>query len=121
MSRISYITSGESHGKCLAAIVEGLPSGLLIDIDAINLELGRRQKGYGRGDRMRIEQDAVEIMSGVIRRRTTGAPVHIRIHNNDFKINEMPALQRPRPGHADLSGAFKYDTGIRAILERASA
>ncbi len=121
MSRLNCITSGESHGKCLAAIIEGIPSGLTIDIDAINFELGRRQQGFGRGGRMTIEQDAAEILSGVIKRKTTGAPIQIVIHNSDFKINEMPELFRPRPGHADLAGAVKYNGGIRSVLERASA
>lgn len=121
MPKLTYITSGESHGKCLAAILEGMPSGLLLNLDTIDEELRRRQQGYGRGMRMSIEQDTVEIASGLLRGKTTGAPIHLMIQNKDFKIESMPELFRPRPGHADLGGALKYDQGIRPVLERASA
>ena len=115
------MTCGESHGKYLAAIVEGMPSGLSVDLPAINRELGRRQRGYGRGGRQKLEQDQVEILGGVIGGKTTGAPVGFLLTNKDFKIDKMPELFRPRPGHADLAGSLKYNQGIRAVLERASA
>ncbi len=118
---LTYITSGESHGKCLIGMLEGFPSGLNIDIDEIDSKLAARQKGYGRGGRMAIETDTVDITSGVVKGKTTGAPIGMIVKNSDFKINEMPELYRPRPGHADLVGALKYDQGIRAVLERASA
>jgi chorismate synthase len=121
MSRLNFITSGESHGKCLAAILEGMPSGVPISIDAIDEELSRRQQGAGRGGRMSIEKDKVEITAGVLNGKTTGAPIHLVITNKDFKIGSMSDLVRPRPGHADLAGALKYDQGVRPILERASA
>jgi chorismate synthase len=118
---LRYITTGESHGKYLAAIIEGLPSGLDADLDFINAELRRRQGGYGRGGRQKIETDQVEFLGGVVKGLTTGAPVGVVLANKDFKINEMPDLFRPRPGHADLAGSLKYDQGIRPVLERASA
>lgn len=119
--KLNYITCGESHGKYLAVILEGFPSGLSVDLAAINHELWRRQQGYGRGARQKIEKDEVEILGGVIGGKTTGAPVGFLLSNKDFKIDKMPELFRPRPGHADLAGALKYDQGIRAVLERASA
>lgn len=118
---LKYITTGESHGQYLASIIEGLPSGLAFDLDYINAQLGRRQRGYGRGGRQKIETDRVEIMGGVVKGLTTGAPVGLLLTNKDFKINEMPDLFRPRPGHADLAGSLKYNQGIRPVLERASA
>ena len=118
---LSYITTGESHGKYLAAIIEGMPSGLAVDLNAVNAELGRRQQGYGRGGRQKIETDQVEILGGVVRGKTTGAPVGFLLVNKDFKIDSMPELLRPRPGHADLAGSLKYHQGIRPVLERASA
>lgn len=118
---LQFMTCGESHGKYLAAILEGMPSGFLVDLSAINRELARRQLGYGRGGRQKLEKDAVEILGGVIGGKTTGAPVGFLLINKDFKIDKMPELFRPRPGHADLAGALKYDQGIRAVLERASA
>lgn len=118
---LNYITTGESHGKYLAAIVEGFPSGLSVDISFINAELSRRQQGYGRGGRQKIETDQVEVMGGVVKGLSTGAPIGFVLMNKDFKINEMPDLFRPRPGHADLPGALKYAQGIRPVLERASA
>ena len=119
--KLNFITCGESHGKYLAAIVEGMPSGLVVDLAAINHELWRRQQGYGRGARQKIEKDEAEILGGVVGGKTTGAPVGFLLVNKDFKIDKMPELFRPRPGHADLAGALKYDQGIRAVLERASA
>ncbi len=118
---LRYVTTGESHGKYLAAVIEGMPSGLRVDLDAIGGELARRQKGYGRGGRQKIETDTVEILGGVIRGVSTGAPIGFLLTNKDVKINELPELYRPRPGHADLAGALKYHQGIRAVLERASA
>ncbi|HYB96661.1 MAG TPA: chorismate synthase [Vicinamibacterales bacterium] len=136
---LRFLTSGESHGQGLVAIVEGLPAGLPIDFDAVTLELRRRQGGYGRGRRMAIESDRAEILSGVRRGRTTGAPVALLVRNKDWDNwqNTMhvepsappgstganrAAVVRPRPGHADLAGALKYDhDDIRDVLERASA
>ena len=115
------MTCGESHGKYLAAILEGMPSGFEVDIAAMNHELWRRQQGYGRGARQKLEKDEIEILGGVIGGKTTGAPVGFLLTNKDFKIDKMPELFRPRPGHADLAGSLKYDQGIRAVLERASA
>jgi len=121
MSRLSYITSGESHGHYLTAVIEGLPSGVPIALGPINQELARRQQGFGRGGRMVIEKDTVEITGGFWKGKTTGAPLHLMLTNTDFKIDSMPELYRPRPGHADLVGALKYNQSIRPILERASA
>lgn len=118
---LRYITTGESHGQYLGTIIEGLPSGLNFDLDYINSQLSRRQQGYGRGGRQKIETDRVEIMGGVVKGLSTGAPVGLLLVNKDFKINEMPDLFRPRPGHADLAGSLKYNQGIRPVLERASA
>ncbi|MBI4431171.1 MAG: chorismate synthase [Candidatus Omnitrophica bacterium] len=117
----NYITSGESHGRFLSAIVEGVPSGIEMDLPFINHELARRQGGYGRGGRMKIEKDEVQITAGVLKGRTTGAPIGLLLENKDFKIEQMPEISRPRPGHADLVGHLKYGEGIRAVLERASA
>ena len=131
---IRYVTSGESHGKCLTAILEGIPSGLKISEDDINGELARRQKGYGRGDRMKsIERDAVSITSGVRQGRTIGSPITVTIPNRDWENwktimsvsktgGNNPEITRPRPGHADLAGILKFDSEeIRDILERSSA
>ena len=118
---LSYLTTGESHGKYLAAILEGMPSGLKADLNFINAELGRRQGGYGRGGRQKIETDRVEFLGGVVKGLSTGAPVGFLLANKDFKIDEMPELMRPRPGHADLAGSLKYHQNIRPVLERASA
>ncbi|MSR77852.1 MAG: chorismate synthase [Candidatus Omnitrophica bacterium] len=118
---LSYITTGESHGKYLAAILEGIPSGLNMELDFVNAQLARRQQGYGRGGRQKIETDTVEVMGGVIKCLTTGAPIGLLLMNKDFKIEQMPELFRPRPGHADLVGSLKYHQGIRPVLERASA
>ena len=127
-----YLTAGESHGKCLTAVIEGVPAGLPIGADEINAELRRRQQGYGRGGRMKIEQDTVDIVSGVRFGVTLGSPITLTITNRDWDnwqetmaANGPSAghpVTTPRPGHADLTGVLKYDReDIRDILERASA
>jgi len=119
---LRFLTSGESHGKCLVAILEGMVAGLGVDAQDIDRELARRQEGYGRGGRMTIEKDRAEILSGVRSGRSIGGPIALLVPNRDFKINELPVVKRPRPGHADLVGAMKYGRGdVRDILERASA
>lgn len=129
MTVLRFLTAGESHGPCLIAVVEGLPAGLAVDVEAINRELARRQGGYGRGGRMHIEQDRAEILGGVIGGRTTGAPVALRIENRDWlnwrdrwSAGDLPKLTVPRPGHADYAGMLKYGLDdARPVLERASA
>ena len=117
-----FKTAGESHGKCLIAMVEGFPAGVFIDEAVINAELKRRQGGLGRGGRMQIEEDRIEILSGMRKNITIGSPICLMIKNRDFKIDELPAVTRPRPGHADLAGVIKYNQkDARNILERASA
>jgi chorismate synthase len=134
---LRFLTAGESHGPCLTAIVEGLPAGLTVDVEAINYDLARRQGGYGRGGRMKIEKDKVEVLSGVIPSagsgqragQTTGAPVSVRIENRDWAnwrdrwaAGDLPKLSVPRPGHADYAGMAKYGLDdARPVLERASA
>lgn len=132
---LRFVTSGESHGKCLTGVIEGFPSGLPIDREKINFELHRRQQGHGRGGRMKIEKDEIEITSGVRHGKTLGSPIAFLIHNRDWVHWEIPMsaepvpagtnireLTRPRPGHADLAGGLKYQThDLRDILERASA
>ena len=118
---MDYRTAGESHGQGILALVEHFPAGLTIDTDLINAELQRRQGGYGRGDRQRIEFDTVEILTGRWRGITTGAPITLWIKNHDHRIDTAPDIAQPRPGHADLAGAVKYNLPIRPILERASA
>ncbi|MCC7086845.1 MAG: chorismate synthase [Pirellulales bacterium] len=118
---LRYLTAGESHGKALVALVDGFPAGLSIDTAPINAELRRRQGGYGRGGRQRIETDTVEILSGVWRNTTLGSPIALQVVNKDYKLERLEDLQRPRPGHADLTGAIKYLGSIRGVLERASA
>ncbi|OGW80391.1 MAG: chorismate synthase [Omnitrophica bacterium RIFCSPHIGHO2_02_FULL_51_18] len=119
---LRFLTSGESHGKCLVAILEGMVAGLTVHEKDIDFELARRQEGYGRGGRMTIEKDRVEILSGVRSQKSLGGPIALMIPNRDFKINELPVVKRPRPGHADLAGVLKYGRGdVRDILERASA
>ena len=118
---LQYITSGESHGQYLMAILEGIPSGVPVDLSLIQAELSRRQQGYGRGGRQRIEKDEVSLTGGIYELKTTGAPIGFLLTNKDFKIDKMPQLLRPRPGHADLAGSLKYHQGIREVLERASA
>ena len=131
---IRYLTAGESHGKGVLVLLEGIPAQLFITKDDINLELARRQGGYGRGGRMTIEKDQVEILSGVSKGVTLGSPITLFVRNKDyenwekimspdldFKEKGNP-LSRPRPGHADLPGGVKYNhRDLRNILERASA
>ncbi len=122
MAQLTCRTAGESHGRALTAFVEGLPAGLELDLDAINRELRRRQGGYGRGARQKIEHDEVLVLSGVRRGRTTGAPVVLQIANRDFRLDDAPEINRPRPGHADFAGSMKWlTTDCRDALERASA
>jgi len=119
---LRFMTAGESHGKCLVAIVEGMPAGVPIDAAALDLQMKRRQFGYGRGPRMKFERDHVEIVSGVRRGKTLGSPIALEIGNKDWSIDRLPVVTQPRPGHADLAGALKYDhRDIRNVLERASA
>jgi chorismate synthase len=121
MGRLTFHSAGESHGRGCFAFVEGFPFGVPIDGDAINKQLARRQKGYGRGGRMKIETDQAEFLSGVRHGRSMGAPIVMAIWNKDCRIETAPELDCPRPGHADLAGHLKYDAPIRDILERASA
>jgi chorismate synthase len=130
-----YLTAGESHGPQLTVIIEGLPSHLPFAKEKIDFELARRQEGYGRGRRMQIEKDQVKILSGVRFHKTTGAPVTLVIENRDFThwkkvmgVDPIPEeaekrrISRPRPGHADLNGAIKYNhRDLRDVLERSSA
>lgn len=131
---IDFLTAGESHGRCLIGIVEGIPSGLMVIENDINRELIRRQKGFGRGSRMEIEEDRVEILSGVRWGKTLGSPIAILIQNKDWSnwnktmsvstdhSGSSSPITRPRPGHADLSGVIKYGhKDIRDVLERSSA
>lgn len=122
MPQLRYFTAGESHGQCLIGVIEGLPAGLKLDLAVINRDLARRQQGYGRGGRMKIETDTADVLTGLRRGETIGAPVTLSIKNRDFKINDLPPVTKPRPGHADLTGVIKYDRDdARDILERASA
>src|ERR671932_1906922 len=131
-----FNTAGESHGRALVAVVEGLPAGLAVDVELINRELERRQRGYGRGGRMKIERDRAEILSGVRHGVTLGSPVALFIENKDWQnwtdvmavdARDVPPeksrrVKRPRPGHADLAGGQKFNArDLRNILERASA
>lgn len=122
MSTLEYRTAGESHGQKLIVLVEGLPSGVTVDTTLVDAELRRRQGGYGRGGRMAIEKDAVCVVSGIRRGVTIGSPLAMEIANRDWRIDEAPAVHRPRPGHADLAGSLKWLTpDCRTTLERASA
>ena len=118
---LHYLTAGESHGKALVALVDGFPAGVELSAELIDAELGRRQGGYGRGGRQRIELDHVEILSGAWRGRSIGSPIALLVPNKDYKIEQMEELGRPRPGHGDLSGSLKYLGSVRGVLERASA
>jgi len=134
MATLRYLTAGESHGKALIGILEGIPSGLSLSAEDINRDLGRRQMGYGRGGRMKIESDHAEILSGVRWGKTIGSPITLLIENKDYRNwlkgmspyaeddGSIPAVTRPRPGHADLTGAIKYyHHDMRNVLERSSA
>lgn len=134
MNKFRFLTSGESHGKCLTAIIEGIPAGFEIDPAFINEELKKRQGGYGRGARMKIETDTVEITSGVRFGKTIGSPITLVIQNKDYEnwlkimsilpedLNDEKSFTKCRPGHADFAGSVKYDAkDLRNILERSSA
>ncbi|MEW6740660.1 MAG: chorismate synthase [Nitrospirota bacterium] len=134
MNKLRFLTAGESHGKGLLGIIEGVPSGLSLSSEDIDKELKKRQAGYGRGGRMKIESDHAEIISGVRWGKTIGSPISLLIENRDWKNwqegmsseekfeGSIPPVTRPRPGHADLAGALKYGhKDIRNILERSSA
>src|SRR5438270_8078563 len=130
---LKLITAGESHGPGLTCIVEGLPAGLMLDQDALNRDLARRQLGHGRGGRMKIERDSAEVTGGVRHGRTLGGPIALQIANRDYAnwedrmspwpvAEEIAEVHLPRPGHADLVGVQKYkQSDVRNILERASA
>lgn len=118
---LRYWTAGESHGKCLLALLDGFPAGLEIDKSAIDNLLRLRQGGYGRGGRQKLETDQVEILTGVWQNVTLGSPITLQVVNADHKLERLKELPRPRPGHGDLSGSIKYLSSIRGILERASA
>ncbi|MFA5145388.1 MAG: chorismate synthase [Candidatus Omnitrophota bacterium] len=116
------LSAGESHGKGMVAVLEGMPAGLRLESGRINKELKRRQQGFGRGRRMRIENDRAQIISGLKNGATLGSPIAILIENKDFSIEKLKKVIDPRPGHADLAGLLKYGfSDIRAVLERASA
>lgn len=132
MSELRFMTAGESHGPCLTAIIEGLPAGLSLNADAINRDLARRQQGYGRGGRMKIETDKADVLSGVRFNETLGGPIALRVVNRDFAnwgarmaafgAQTGPMVTAARPGHADFTGACKYARkDVRDILERSSA
>ena len=134
MNKFRFLTAGESHGKCLTAIIEGIPAGFEISEDFINSELKRRQGGYGRGGRMKIESDTVEITSGVRFGKTLGSPVTLVVKNRDFEnwqkimstnpkdYTDEKSFTKYRPGHADFAGSVKYNqTDLRNVLERSSA
>ncbi|MFN9992477.1 MAG: chorismate synthase [Phycisphaerales bacterium] len=125
MPKLSYQTAGESHGPALVITVTGMPAGVGVDQEFINGELKRRQGGYGRGGRMNIEEDRIEILTGVRLGRATGAPITMVIRNFDSRLDDVsktPPIHRPRPGHADLAGSVKWlTTDCRDTLERASA
>jgi chorismate synthase len=118
---LRYWTAGESHGKALVALVDGFPAGVKLDTAIIDRELRRRQGGYGRGGRQRIETDTVDVLSGIWKGETLGSPIALQVINKDYKLERLGDLQRPRPGHGDLTGSIKYMGSIRGILERASA
>jgi len=132
---LRFLTSGESHGKGMLAILDGMPAGLRVSREQIDAELAARQSGYGRGDRMKIERDSVEVLSGLRGGVTIGSPITVLVKNKDWKnwrdvmnpwqakdASRKAAVTRPRPGHADLAGALKYGhVDVRNVLERASA
>jgi chorismate synthase len=118
---LRYLTAGESHGKALLALIDGIPAGVELSGEAIDTELRRRQGGHGRGGRQRIESDRVEILSGLRHGKTIGSPIALLIANRDAKIEQLDELVCPRPGHGDLSGSIKHLISPRDVLERASA
>jgi chorismate synthase len=122
---LRFLTAGESHGPSLTAILDGMPAGLKLDASVIDVELARRQQGYGSGGRMKIEKDMVQILGGVMAGETTGAPIALLVENADhikWKSKAIEPMTAPRPGHADLTGAVKYGyKDLRPALERASA
>jgi chorismate synthase len=118
---LRLLTAGESHGKTLLAVVDGFPAGLKVDTTQINRELERRQGGYGRGGRQKLETDSVEILSGTWQDATLGSPITLAVANRDSKLERLKDVERPRPGHGDLTGAIKFLGSIRGVLERASA
>lgn len=118
---LRYWTAGESHGKALLALVDGFPAGVPLDAALIDRDLRLRQGGYGRGGRQRIETDSVDIRSGIWKGVSLGSPIALEVINKDYKLERLADLDRPRPGHGDLTGAIKYLGPIRGVLERASA
>jgi len=118
---LRYWTAGESHGKALIALIDGFPAGVPLETASINVELKRRQGGYGRGGRQRIETDEVDILTGIWHDTTLGSPIALAVVNKDAKLERLGDLPRPRPGHGDLTGAVKFLGSIRGVLERASA
>jgi len=133
LTNFRFLTAGESHGKCLSGIIDGVPAGFEISFEFINNELARRQGGFGRGDRMKIETDEVEIKSGIRFGKTTGAPICLEVKNKDWENwqaimtadnipNSEKSFTKPRPGHADYAGSIKYNLkDLRDVLERSSA
>lgn len=125
LTRLRFLSAGESHGPRLTAILDGVPAGLRLDLDAITAQLARRQKGYGSGGRMKIERDRVRVSSGFMNGQTTGGPIAVDLANRDWKnwrTRDISPMTSPRPGHADLTGAIKYGyRDLRPSLERASA
>jgi len=122
---LRFLTAGESHGPSLVAVLEGMPAGLAVDVNEVDRDLRRRQAGYGRSGRQKIEKDQVEFLGGLEGGYTTGGPIAVRVENRDWanqQRRERPVLTVPRPGHADLAGAMKYRlSDMRTVLERASA
>ena len=119
---LRYLNAGESHGKGIVAILEGMPAGLKVEVDFLNQELKRRQQGFGRGKRMQIEKDQAQIISGLKESITLGSPISLLIQNKDASLERLKRVVCPRPGHADLAGLLKYGfSDIRGVLERASA
>jgi chorismate synthase len=122
MADLTYATGGESHGPGLTVIVSGLPAGLTLKPETVDAALAERQKGHGRGSRMTLEKDAVEILGGLYRGKTLGDPVVFFVRNKDDSLESLPPVTKPRPGHADLAGCLKYGwKDARGVLERASA
>jgi len=122
MRRLRWTTAGESHGKSLVGVLEGMPAGMQLDTDLVDRELARRQGGYGRGGRMKIETDRIELLSGTRSGITLGSPISFALVNRDATIEKLPVPTNPRPGHADLAGCQKLGRADpRAVLERASA